>query len=260
MVSGLSPAYILIEQDTGISIADLSSGNGVIFFFLGWGTMITHCLALNYGPRLILVISVVLTSTVSLWTSYVQGRGEFFVNRILLAIVASLQETLIEVIIGDIFFTHDRGFYMGAYSWTLWCGAFLAPVASGYIARELGWRWIRYILTCIGAGVGVITFFFEEMMFYHYSSIGDVRDLSGLNPNDATIGQETLEPKNKTEPEHDPKSSGRDEDSVSRSIEDAGLGSTESTKTYVQELKFWGFRDPQHPNTFKSSSCQSSCF
>src|SRR5262249_47941161 len=86
MISGLSPAYILIEQDTGISIADLSTGNGILFLFLGWGTMITQCLALSNGRRLTLLVSIILTSAVTLWTAYVKSRGEFFANRILLGI------------------------------------------------------------------------------------------------------------------------------------------------------------------------------
>lgn len=125
---------------------------------------------------------MLLSIAVTVWTAYVKTRGEFFINRILLGILCSPQETLIEVVIGDIYFAHDRGFYMGAYSWTLWCGAFLAPVASGYVAENLGWRWIQYILALISAAVAIVTFFFfEETMFYR-----DLRpETTTLNPNQA---------------------------------------------------------------------------
>ncbi|KAF5005147.1 hypothetical protein FDECE_8404 [Fusarium decemcellulare] len=254
MISGLSPAYLLIEQDTGISVADLSTGNGLLFLFLGWGTMITQCLALNYGRRLTLMVSIVCTTGVTLWTAYVQSRGEFFANRILLGIVSSPQETLIEVIIGDIFFTHDRGFYMGAYSWTLWCGAFLAPVASGYVAQDLGWRWIQYVLTFIGAGVAVVTFFFfEETMFYRHNNVEEFRDISGLDPLQPSNIPETLVNNATAGSEKDAKMStaNREDDSASRSVETSVFESSESTKTYLEKLKFWGFRDPRQPNTFR---------
>ncbi|KAF4466105.1 HOL1 substrate-H+ antiporter [Fusarium albosuccineum] len=254
MISGLSPAYLLIEQDTGISVADLSTGNGLLFLFLGWGTMITQCLALNYGRRLTLMVSIVCTTGVTLWTAYVQSRGEFFANRILLGIVSSPQETLIEVIIGDIFFTHDRGFYMGAYSWTLWCGAFLAPVASGYVAQDLGWRWIQYVLTFIGAGVAFVTFFFfEETMFYRHNNVEEFRDISGLDPLQPSNIPETLVNNTKAGSEKDAKMStaNREDDSASRSVETSVFESSESTKTYLEKLKFWGFRDPRQPNTFR---------
>lgn len=247
MISGLSPAYLLIEADTGISVADLSTGNGILYLFLGWGAWLTQCLAVNYGRRLTLLVSIIAASLVSLWTAYVHSRGEFFINRILLGIAASPQETLIELIVGDIFFTHDRGLYMGAYSWTLWCGAFLCPVASGYVAEELGWRWIQYILTCIGAGVAAITFFFfEETMFYRQHNVeDDLRVLPDVEAANSNVGN------TKTESEKgDQKAFNPDVDSSSRSAEDAACGTSESTKTYLQQLKFWGFRQPQQPNTF----------
>ncbi|PNP42455.1 hypothetical protein TGAMA5MH_05196 [Trichoderma gamsii] len=257
MISGLSPAYILIEKDTGISIADLSTGNGILFLFLGWGTMITQCLALSNGRRLTLLISIIMTTLVSLWTAYVKSRGEFFANRILLGIAASPQETLIEVIVGDLFFTHDRGFFMGAYSWTLWCGAFLTPVASGYVAQELGWRWIQYILTFIGAGVTVVTFFFfEETMFYRDHLANNEHYTPGINPAEATntagdIESNTLDTSDKKPNE---KSLDREDHCASQSIspsEPSAFDEQESTKTYLQKLKFWGFRDPRQPSTFR---------
>ncbi|KAL7930741.1 major facilitator superfamily domain-containing protein [Trichoderma chlorosporum] len=257
MISGLSPAYILIEKDTGISIADLSTGNGILFLFLGWGTMITQCLALSNGRRLTLLVSIVATTAVTLWTAYVQSRGEFFANRILLGIAASPQETLIEVIVGDLFFTHDRGFYMGAYSWTLWCGAFLTPVASGYVAQELGWRWIQYILTFIGAGVTVVTFFFfEETMFYRDPHASGMSDTPGVNPANTSNTVADLENSTTIMSDKDTKEKTlhREDKSTSQSISPSDspvFDEQESTKTYLEKLKFWGFRDPRQPSTFR---------
>ncbi|CAI6083351.1 hypothetical protein V2G26_018862 [Clonostachys chloroleuca] len=251
MISGLSPAYLLIEKDTGISVADLSTGNGILFLLLGWGTMISQTLALHYGRRLTLMISIVTSTAVTVWTAYVKSRGEFFANRVILGIVASPQETLIEVIIGDVFFAHDRGFYMGAYSWTLWCGAFLAPVASGYVAQELGWRWIQYILAFIGAGVTVMTFFlFEETMFYRDHSIEglpdpttvnsvNVKDTSGATERDSTVVSEKTNGETTTD---------KGQGSISQSIDPPA---TESTKTYLEKLKLWGYHDPRQPSAFK---------
>ncbi|KAI5456685.1 major facilitator superfamily domain-containing protein [Mariannaea sp. PMI_226] len=259
LISGLSPAYILIEQDTGISIADLSTGNGIMFLFLGWGTLFTQCLALNNGRRITLIVSAIASAGMSLWTAYVKSRGEFFANRILLGIAASPQETLIEVIVGDLFFTHDRGFYMGAYSWTLWCGAFLAPVASGYVAQELGWRWIQYIIAIIGIAVAVFTFFFfEETMFYREHHAGDMRETPGLDPvsiKAATPGSVTgSTAAANSEKSPNEKTLDREEASVSPSTEPYEPNSFDekaSTRTYLEKLKVWGFRDPRQPNNFK---------
>ncbi|KPM44080.1 hypothetical protein AK830_g2409 [Neonectria ditissima] len=247
IISGLSPAYVLIEAETGISVADLSTGNGLMYLFLGWGTLITQCLALNYGRRPTLVVSMILTSLVSLWSAYVKTKGEFYANRIILGVVSSPMETLIEVVIGDVFFTHDRGFYMGLYCWTLWGSAFLAPVASGFVADALGWRWIQYIMTIIGAFTTVLTFFFfEETMFYRPNT----QPIIGIQDATAVGDVGALEKKIHTESNPDDTkyhSSSPDQASVTRSID---VGS-ERTKTYAEKLKMWGLRDSRQPNTFK---------
>ncbi len=73
VISGLSPAYLLIAADTGIPVADLSTGNGLMYLFLGWGTVITQPLALNFGRRPVLLYSLLGTSLICLWSAYVKG-------------------------------------------------------------------------------------------------------------------------------------------------------------------------------------------
>ncbi|KAH6980644.1 major facilitator superfamily domain-containing protein [Ilyonectria sp. MPI-CAGE-AT-0026] len=253
--AGLSPAYVLIERDTGISIGDLSTGNGLMFLFLGWGTLITQCIALNYGRRPTLIVSMLGTALANLWTAYISSRGEFFANRIILGTLASPVETLLEVIIADIHFTHDRGFYMSVYSWTLWCGAFLGPVTSGYIAQEYGWRWIQYTMSILGAVMTILTFFlFEETMYFRYGNTCNLPAISGLPDKEAAPGSGPLEVNAKPDYTEDLKDASMQNrgDSSSMPQETPATSSIpESTKTYAQKLKVWGFRDPRQPNTFK---------
>ncbi|KAL4900035.1 hypothetical protein BDW74DRAFT_171117 [Aspergillus multicolor] len=249
MISGLSPAYILIEEHTGISVADLSTGNGILYLFMGWGTMITQSLALKYGRRIVLVACMVFVTAMTIWTAFVQSRGEYFANRILLGISASPQETLIEIVIGDTYFTHDRGFYMGLYAWSLFCGAFLSPVASGYVAQALGWQWIQYILTIVGAAVTLLTFlFFEETMFYRDN--GSV--ITGETLDAATMVN-TLKPC-KGAAAGDLEKIGESETRTtappSREVS-VHNDQAESTRTSLQKLKLWGYQHPQQPNPFK---------
>lgn len=167
LISGLSSACLLISEDTGISVADLSTGNGLIYVFMGWGTLLTQNLAQYFGRRPVLVVGMLVSSLLQVWSAYVTSKGEWYANRILLGIFISPQEALIELCIADVHFAHDRGFHMGIYNWTLWCGAFLSPIAGGFVAQSLGWRWIQYILAIICLCVTVAVFFgFEETMFF----------------------------------------------------------------------------------------------
>jgi MFS family permease len=248
IISGLSPAYILIEKDTGVSIADLSTGNGILFLFLGFGTLISQPLALAYGRRIVLVSSILITTGLTFWTAFVNSRAEFFINRILLGISASPQETLIEIIIADIFFTHDRGFYMGAYSWTLFSGAFLSPVVTGYVAQELGWRWIQYILTMVSFGVLCVTFFlFEETMFYRDFSDGqhDAAQMAAVTAESLGAGSGDENEKGEISGQAEVSSQQRVESTMT---EDVPTGSFE---TYKQKLRLWGYHDQRQANPFK---------
>ncbi|CAH0027566.1 unnamed protein product [Clonostachys rhizophaga] len=246
IISGLSPAYVMISEDTGISIADLSTANGVFYLFLGWGTLITQQLALSYGRRPVLVASSVLTTFVTLWSAYVRSQGEFYVNRIILGIVSSPMETLIEVIIGDIYFTHERGFFMGVYSWMLWCGAFICPVITGFIAESLGWRWIQYILTFVSAFMTITTFlFFEETMFYRgiiQTEIVGIQDrVQSVVVDGSTAEKGSSDPKAPTSSPPDSHS------------ETAGPATYEldNERTYMQKLALWGYRNPKQPSQLK---------
>ncbi|KAF4777738.1 hypothetical protein HER10_EVM0006702 [Colletotrichum scovillei] len=254
IISGLSPAYLQIEADTGISVADLSTGNGLMFLFLGWGTLLTQNFALSYGRRPTLVYSMVAMTFISLWTAYVKSRAEFFVNRIIIGIVSSPMETLIEVIIDDLYFVHQRGFYMGIYSWTLWCGAFLCPVATGFIAEDLGWRWIQYILSIIGGVVTILTFlFFEETMFYRPSSQADVSGITDQQRGLFDSDKSAIDTERTEDQKPQPAEAAA---SVNSEIETRTIPNRVNLapeKPFWSKFKLWGYQDERKPSQLKQS-------
>ncbi|KAI7573166.1 MFS general substrate transporter, partial [Hortaea werneckii] len=253
MISGLSPAYNLIEEDTGISVADLSTGNGLMYLFMGWGAVVTQRIALDYGRRVTLVASAILVTAMTIWTAFVGSIGEFFANRVLLGTFTSPQETLMELIVGDLYFTHERGSYLSLYAWSLFAGAFLSPVAAGYVADELGWRWIQYILTIIGVGLTLVTFLcFEETMFHRtpdmFSADGIEEQVPDMRmeqlPHD--IEERGLQKGNAYKPRE------TSEKESPPSIQAAPFPAAETSRTFAERLKLWGYRHPAQPSSFKA--------
>ncbi|KAJ5857741.1 hypothetical protein N7455_008635, partial [Penicillium solitum] len=243
LISGLSSSYLLISEDTGISVADLSTGNGLMYLFMGWGTLLTQNLAQDFGRRPVLLVGMLGSSLLQIWSAYMKSVGEWYANRILLGIFISPQEALIELCIADIHFAHDRGFHMGIYNWTLWCGAFMSPIAGGFVAERFGWRWIQYILAIICLCFTVVTFFgFEETMFFRQVNIQEPmfsspKDTSDLEPSIYTDRKRVSESK---EP-----------DSVD--ITPVAVDESYQIKAYAQKLKVWGLRHPSQPfNFFRS--------
>ncbi|CAG9954589.1 unnamed protein product [Clonostachys rosea f. rosea IK726] len=99
----LIPTYLLIQEETGIPIIDLNTGNSLVYLFFRLGTLLTQPFALNFGSRPAAVISFFITCF--LYTNY-----------ILISTFFSTIESLIELCITDTKLTHERGFYIGFYT------------------------------------------------------------------------------------------------------------------------------------------------
>jgi MFS family permease len=243
IISSLSPANLLIEKDTGISVADINTGTGIQYLFFGWSNVIIQPLALNWGRRPVLLVSMLGTSLLMLWTTRCTSAGEWWANRVLIGIFMAPVETLVEVCIADTQFSHVRGFAMGWYTWTLFNGAFLGPIAAGFVADRYGWRWIQYICCIIGCACFTFMFFlFEESMFFRPDATE--AELIGELPGENTPVQTT-----DTESKTESKSPAEGVDSASPSETEMGEHRP-TTKTFLQRMALWGLRNPRQPSTF----------
>lgn len=75
-------------------------------------------------------------------------------------------EALPEISITDVYFTHERGTYMGVYALTLAGSNYFAPVISGFIAEGQGWQWVFYWPAIFNAATLVVLFFCLEETNY----------------------------------------------------------------------------------------------
>ncbi|BCS18244.1 uncharacterized protein APUU_11072S [Aspergillus puulaauensis] len=232
----LAPAYPMIQEETGIPMANITTGVGLMYLFLGWGNVIVQPWALYCGRRQVLLASLLATSLTVLWSAYVQSSGEWYANRILMGISNAPVETLVEILVTDLSFTHERGGYMSAYTWTLFNGAFLAPIASGYIAQNMSWHWIQWIGTIIGLVTTVIMFFsFEETMFFRKT--GPVEFLQAGSSKDIEQQQ------------HKPAAGEKDLPPAEVDIApgEISIPSHSKWRRYIRTLRLWGFRAPDQP-------------
>merc|ERR1712000_552871 len=106
--------------------------------------------------------------------------------------------TLIEVCISDIFFAHDRGFWIGMYCWILFGIPFLGAVPAGFIAQNIGWKWIQFIASIIAAACLVAMIFFqEETMFYRPPVQEEALDVDEESASDKESTEKTASPDEK---------------------------------------------------------------
>jgi MFS family permease len=130
-------------------------------------------------------------------------------------------EALPEISVTDIYFTHQRGTYMGLYSFALAGSNYFAPVICGFIAEYQGWQWVFYWPAIFNAVTLVFLFFFMEESNYQRQTtiVGTTPDSSPAELNAELGDLEKVQPL------------------ASQSATSIQVGTT--TKSFTQKLPLW---------------------
>ena len=63
-----------------------------------------------------------------MWAPYAKGNGQWIAKNVIGGFLAAPSEALPECTVSDLFFTHERGTYMGVYAFVLAGSNFFAPI------------------------------------------------------------------------------------------------------------------------------------
>jgi MFS family permease len=85
-------------------------------------------------------ISTIISAISQIVTATAQTKATFIGGRILLGFGAAPFEQLPALTVDDQFFVHRRGLGLSIYTLAITMGSFLGPVASGFVADDMGWR------------------------------------------------------------------------------------------------------------------------
>lgn len=167
-IGGASVYSVLvpISKETGITIAELVRGAGFLFLMAGWANVIWQPLALTFGRRPMILLSLVGCVAISEWTAWIDSYSPWAAARCLYGILVAPVEVLPEICIPDIFFAHERGAYIAWYMLVL-CGSnFIAPLVAGFMNDSYGWHWVQHWAALIlGLNLVLAFFFYEESMY-----------------------------------------------------------------------------------------------
>lgn len=167
---------IPISLDTGLTLGDLNAGTGYMFLAFGWGCLFWQPIALQYGKRPVYLISILATAGIMIWAAHTNTNGQWIASKVLQGFVGAPIESLCEVSITDVYFTHERGTYIALYGLLLAGSNFFAPIIAGFINDGQGWQWVLY-WCAIFCGIGfVYIFFFLEETNFSRSTITGVEE------------------------------------------------------------------------------------
>jgi MFS family permease len=167
-IGGASVYSVLepISSDTGITLAELVNGTGFLFLLAGWSNLIWQPLALTFGRRPILILSLLGCVAISEWTAWVDKYPAWAAARCMYGFFVAPVEVLPEICIPDIFFAHERGGYIAWYMFVL-CGSnFFAPLVAGFLNDAEGWHWVQHWAALVLAlNLVLVLLFYEETMY-----------------------------------------------------------------------------------------------
>lgn len=124
--------------------------------FVGVGPLLFNPLANSIGRRPLLLASLLGTVTAAVACGFSKTFVEIIIFRSLNGLFASICIGLGSVIVCDLFYTYERGLYMGIYMVVQFSGGHLAPILGGGIYRAINWRFC-FFLPAIACGVLFLT-------------------------------------------------------------------------------------------------------
>ncbi|KAF5026916.1 hypothetical protein F66182_946 [Fusarium sp. NRRL 66182] len=162
--------------DINVTYDQLNYGVAVNAAGLALGSFLFIPLARKYGSRPCYILSIGLMAAAAWWSGRMQTVGEMYVTNFLFGLAGSINETISEITIADLFFVHQRGTANGLYIIAVMLGQFVCPSVVGVQAAAQDWRW-TYYTTAIALTVlfFLFVFCFEETKFIPVS-VGEMRN------------------------------------------------------------------------------------
>ncbi len=136
----INPAFVPLGKAFGITPVQASYELTVYLLFTGFGPFVVVPFAHIYGRRPLILVGGLLAAITNIIAGYCTTWAGIMVTRAFNGWGVGTTIALGPPVICDLFFLHERGFYMGIFALFLNNGPHFAPLIGGFIAQNLGWQ------------------------------------------------------------------------------------------------------------------------
>lgn len=166
----LNPALGVMANDLDRTINDMAVLAGYTLLTAGAAGFLVAACARKWGRRPVFFFSSLLGIVGSIIGSCVLTYRGVLAARILQGIATSTYESILVAVIGDLYFVHQRGVYMGIIQFILGGVSNLAGGVCGAVTTGLGWPWLFRLCVIFSCIQTILVFLFVPETSYNRSS------------------------------------------------------------------------------------------
>lgn len=137
----INPAFVPLAKEFSITPVQASYELTVYIIFAGVGPLFVAPFANIYGRRPVYLLGNLLAGVMNIVAANCTTFTGVLVTRVFCGIGAGATVAIGGATICDLYFLHERGLYMGIYTFFLTNGPHVAPLIGGFVAQSLSWRW-----------------------------------------------------------------------------------------------------------------------
>ncbi|KAH7141035.1 major facilitator superfamily domain-containing protein [Dactylonectria macrodidyma] len=189
----LVPGFGVIVAVFNVTLTDVALLNGSLIMALGVSSYICAPLAEICGRRLVYLSTTVLLLVGCVWAAASKSYGSLMAARVFQGLgMGCFFSVAGTTSINDVFFVHERGFRVGLWNFAVISSVNIAPIISGYVIVDLGWRWSFWLLAItFGLSLALVIFFLPETM-YERNIEGVQSDTDKLEPKNSPAWKRIL--------------------------------------------------------------------
>ena len=145
----LNAGMIIVANEFHVTLADMTMISGEQILVLGCVAPAISAISRKWGKRAMLVSSSIIMIIGTGVCESAQSFPALRAGRIVQGLGVAAYESLSLVMIGDLYFVHERGYYSAIVNFILAAVSNLSSVVCGVMTDKLGWRYLFHIMQAL---------------------------------------------------------------------------------------------------------------